>query len=285
MRLARCLYDGKAYCAVVEDDRVCILDSDYSFAQMLAMAPTDIRAHTMAERAIDNVQLLPPVDRPDKIICVGLNYRDHASEAASEPAPYPSLFVRFPSSQVGHRAPIVAPFNSTQFDYEGELAVVIGRPAHHVSPEQAMEHVGGYCCFAENSVRDFQQHSRQITPGKNFLASGAVGPWITTSDEVGDLRALSLITRLNGVEVQRTSLSDMIYDIPALIAYISSFTQLLPGDIIATGTPAGVGALRKPAVWMKAGDILEIEISNVGRLVNPVIGEMERSNILRDGPA
>jgi 2-keto-4-pentenoate hydratase/2-oxohepta-3-ene-1,7-dioic acid hydratase in catechol pathway len=221
---------------------------------------------------MDDVEFLPPVEKPDKIICVGINFPDHATEAdAGEIPPYPSLFARFASSQVGHGLPLRAPHNSEKFDYEGELAVVIGQPGRDVKERDAGRLVGGYTCFAENSVRDFQAHSRQVTPGKNFQSSGAIGPWVTTPDEIEDPAAMEVITRLNGEEMQRAPVSTMIYSVPRVLSYISSFTTLLPGDIIAMGTPAGVGMKRTPPVWLKPGDVLEVEVTGVGVLRNPVV--------------
>lgn len=274
MRLARCVHKGEPRSALIDGEDVHVLPEVAAFADLLGWSENDLRARSVAVASLKSTVFLPPIDRPDKIICVGLNYRDHAAEASAEVPKHPSLFVRFPSSLVGHGVAVVAPVNSAQFDFEGELAVVIGRRGRHVSVAGALDHVAGYSCFAENSVRDFQQHARQITPGKNFLRSGAMGPWITTADDVGDPEALTLATRLNGREMQRAAVSDMIYPIPDLIAYVSSFTELLPGDVIATGTPAGVGALRDPPVWMLPGDILEVDIPGVGTLVNPVVGEM-----------
>jgi 2-keto-4-pentenoate hydratase/2-oxohepta-3-ene-1,7-dioic acid hydratase in catechol pathway len=210
---------------------------------------------------------LPPVVAPEKILCVGHNYRRHVAETGAAVPSHPSFFVRFPSSQVGHEQPIVRPSVSDMYDFEGELAVVIGREARHVAPERALEHVAGYACFAENSVRDFQRHSGQATAGKNFERSGAFGPWIVTADEVADTADMTLVTRLNGNEVQRSGLDDLIFSIPDLIAYASRFTRLKQGDVIVTGTPSGVGSARK------AGDVLEIEISKIGVLRNPVIDE------------
>lgn len=218
-------------------------------------------------------QWLPPIVAPEKILCVGHNYRRHVAETGAAVPNHPSFFVRFPSSQVGHEQPVMRPSVSDMYDFEGELAVVIGREARHVAPERALEHVAGYTCFAENSVRDFQRHSGQATAGKNFERSGAFGPWIVTADEVGDTADMTLVTRLNGQEVQRSGLDDLIFSIPELIAYASSFTRLMPGDVIVTGTPSGVGLARKPPLWLKAGDVLEIEISKIGVLRNPVIDE------------
>ena len=219
------------------------------------------------------VQFLPVIPNPDKIICVGLNYRRHAQEANLPVPDRPSLFVRFPGSQVGHRQNIVRPFLSDQFDFEGELAVVIGRRGRHVTEQDAFRYVAGYACFGEHSVRDWQVHSRQATPGKNFHASGSFGPWLVTADDVGDPAALMLTTRLNGAVMQHESTADMVFTVPQLIAYVSSFAELLPGDVIATGTPAGVGLNRKPPVYLKHGDLVEIEITGLGVLENRVVDE------------
>ncbi len=221
-----------------------------------------------------DVTWLPPITTGGRILCVGYNYRAHLIETNIDIPKYPSMFVRFPSAQVGHGNPIVRPLLSEQFDFEGELAVVIGRGGRHIDPANALGHVAGYACFAENSVRDYQRHATQVTPGKNFDQSGAFGPCLTTADEVPDVAALTLVTRLNGREVQRSSLDDLIFSVPQLVAYASAFTHLQPGDVIATGTPGGVGMARTPPLWMKAGDVLEVEIAGVGLLRNPVIDEL-----------
>jgi 2-keto-4-pentenoate hydratase/2-oxohepta-3-ene-1,7-dioic acid hydratase in catechol pathway len=216
---------------------------------------------------------LPPITDPDKILCVGLNYRRHAQEAGMAIPAYPSMFVRFPGSQVGHEAPTVAPAASEQYDYEAELAVVIGRGGRDIAESDAMAAVAGYACFAENSVRDFQRHAAQATPGKNFESSGAFGPWLTTADEIADLSALRVIGRLNGEVMQDESLADLIFGIPRIVAYASSFARLLPGDVLVTGTPAGVGMAKKPPRWLRPGDVFEVDIPGVGLLRNPVIAQ------------
>jgi 2-keto-4-pentenoate hydratase/2-oxohepta-3-ene-1,7-dioic acid hydratase in catechol pathway len=216
---------------------------------------------------------LAPVTDPDKILCVGLNYTLHAQEAGMAIPKHPSMFVRFPGSQVGHEAPTVAPAASEQYDYEAELAVVIGAEGRHVPESQAMSIVAGYACFAENSVRDFQRHATQATPGKNFESSGAFGPWLTTADEVPDPMALEVVGRLNGEVVQRDSTANTIFSIAQIVAYASTFARLLPGDVIVTGTPAGVGMARKPPRWLRPGDRFEVEIPGVGRLSNPVVAQ------------
>lgn len=217
--------------------------------------------------------LLPPITDPDKVICVGLNYRDHVAEADRALPAYPSMFVRFGGSQVGHGTPTQAPVNSKEYDYEAELALVIGTGGRHIPESDAMSVVAGYSCFAENSARDFQRHAAQATAGKNFEASGAFGPWLTTVDEVRDPATLRVIGRLNGTVMQDAPVSDLIFSIPKLIAYISSFTRLLPGDVIVTGTPSGVGAVRKPPIWLKQGDVFEVNIEGVGLLRNEVANE------------
>lgn len=275
MKLATCRHRGQIRSAIVEGEDIRLLPVECGDIVVLAIDPAQTAALPTVSVAQASIEFLPPVLSPEKIICVGINYRDHAGEApASADTPqHPSLFTRFPSSQVGHRQSMIAPSISEKYDFEGELAVVIGRAAWRVSAEEALSHVAGYSCFAENSVRDFQNHGRQVTPGKNFLHSGAFGPWIATANEVGDPSRLELTTRLNGVVMQHASVSSMIFPVEKLISYISQFTRLMPGDVIATGTPAGVGALRKPPLWMKAGDRLEVDIPGVGLLQNVVAAE------------
>ncbi|MDX1563069.1 MAG: fumarylacetoacetate hydrolase family protein, partial [Gammaproteobacteria bacterium] len=183
---------------------------------------------------------------------------------------HPVVFVRFASSLVGQGPTMIKPAVSEKFDYEGELAVVIGKPARHVSRDAALQYVAGYSCFNDGSVRDFQRHSSQFTAGKNFDASGAFGPWIVTADELPDPAALKLETRLNGNVVQSESTGELHFDIPALIEYISTWTELMPGDVIVTGTPGGVGAGRNPPLWMQDGDTVEVEISGIGCLSNSI---------------
>ncbi|MDR6390918.1 fumarylacetoacetate hydrolase family protein [Paraburkholderia phenoliruptrix] len=219
------------------------------------------------------VELLPVVPDPDKILCVGINYMTHVKETGREIPTKPMFFTRFADSQTAHDAPIVRPLASHKLDFEGELAVVIGRTARHVKAANAFDYVAGYSCYNDGSVRDWQRHTIQFTPGKNFPSTGSFGPWLVTADEVGDPSQLSLVTRLNGEVVQQASLSDLIFDIPTLIEYCSTFTVLRPGDVIITGTTGGVGAFREPPLWMKPGDIVEVEISKVGVLRNTIADE------------
>jgi 2-keto-4-pentenoate hydratase/2-oxohepta-3-ene-1,7-dioic acid hydratase in catechol pathway len=222
--------------------------------------------------ALSAITLLPPIPDPDKIVCVGLNYRAHVGEGGGELPTHPSLFTRFADTLVPHGGAIVVPRLSAELDYECELAFVIGRGGRHIPAESAMEHVFGYTCFNDASVRDYQvRHS--LPAGKNFHATGGCGPWIVTADEVGDPGCLELTTRINGVEHQHGNTRDLIFDIPAIIAYVSGFTPLSPGDIISTGTPEGVGFLRDPRVFLRPGDLVEVFVERIGVLANPVVAE------------
>lgn len=230
---------------------------------------------TAAEGALrhrlDQVTLLPPIPQPDKILCVGLNYAAHIKETGREPQKYPAIFTRYPSSVVGQGEALERPSVSSDFDFEGELAVVIGKIARYVSAAEAKDYIAGYTCFNDGSIRDFQAHSSQFWPGKSFYRSGAMGPWIVTPDELTDIQGSHLRTILNGQEMQTAPISDLAFGIAEIIEYLSQVTELLPGDVIATGTPGGVGKYRNPPVFMKAGDVVEVEISGIGSLRNPVI--------------
>ena len=216
------------------------------------------------------IEYLPTIPNPDKVICVGVNYRPHIEEMGREVPEYPVLFVRFSGSLVGHGQPLVHPGVSGQYDFEGEIAVVIGQRARRVSREQALGVVAGYVPFMDGSVRDWQRHTIQFTAGKNFARSGAVGPCLVTPDELGDLAELGVETRLNGETMQSGRLDELVFDLPYLIEYITTFTEQLPGDIVATGTPGGVGAARNPPVWLCSGDRLEVDLGEAGCLVNTV---------------
>lgn len=215
----------------------------------------------------------PVIPNPGRIICVGINFMAHIREMGREPPQHPWLFVRWPDSQVGHRQSLVKPLASGNYDFEGELAVVIGKTARHVRAADALDHVAGYTCFMDGSVRDWQNHGTQFTPGKNFKSSGSFGPWLVTSDEIPDPAALNLQTRLNGQVMQQAPISDLRFDVPALIEYCSTFAELHPGDVISTGTPGGVGFARKPPVWLQPGDTIEVAIDGIGVLQNPVVAE------------
>jgi 2-keto-4-pentenoate hydratase/2-oxohepta-3-ene-1,7-dioic acid hydratase in catechol pathway len=216
---------------------------------------------------------LPVIPNPDKILCVGLNYETHRKETGRAEVEHPTIFSRYANSQTGHLHPIVRPRVSTDLDFEGELAVIIGKAGRYISRADAMDHVVGYSCYNDGSIRDFQRHTHQFTPGKNFPDTGAFGPWMMTPDELGPLGELKLQTRLNGQVMQEARIKQMIFDIPRQIEYCSQFTRLEPGDVIVTGTPGGVGSRRTPPLWMKPGDIVEVEIERIGLLRNTVADE------------
>ena len=219
------------------------------------------------------LHFLPPVTNPSRILGIGMNYLEHIREMGREPPEYPAMFIRFADSLVGHGQALRRPRVSTHYDFEGELAVVIGKAGRHIDRARAHEHVAGYCCFMDGSVRDYQKHTSQFTAGKNFTASGAIGPWLVTADEIPDPKALQLETRVSGEQMQTGQLADLCIDIPAVIEYLSAVFELQPGDVIATGTPSGVGAARTPPRWLRAGDIVQVTISGVGSLQNPVVDE------------
>lgn len=219
------------------------------------------------------ISWLPVLPNPDKILCVGLNYEMHRKETGRSEVENPTIFTRFANSQIGHGADLVRPRVSHELDFEGELAIVIGKPGRHIARADALSHVAGYACYNDGSVRDFQRHTHQFTPGKNFPGTGAFGPWMMTPDELGELASLRLQTRVNGEIVQDATFDQMIFDVPRIIEYCSSFTRLEPGDVIATGTPGGVGAKRTPPLWLKPGDVVEVEIDRLGTLRNGVADE------------
>ena len=225
------------------------------------------------DHALDAVSFLPPVPNPDKIICVGLNYDEHLRETKREKTEDPALFVRFANSQIGHLNPILLPLESSHLDFEGEIAVVIGTRGRRIPEERAYEHVAGYSCYNDGSIRDLQWATTQWTTGKNFPATGAFGPWLVTTDELPADTRLTLVTRLNGQEMQRATTDMLIHTIPRLIAFISRFTELVPGDVIVSGTPGGVGGRRTPPLWMKDGDVCEVEVDRIGVLRNPIRAE------------
>jgi len=245
----------------------------YLEAKALGLAAT-LPKPNLVDYAAGEFAYLPPIVNPDKILCVGVNYVEHRNETGRPEIPYPTIFTRFANTLIGHDAPIRLPSVSTSLDYEGELAVVIGKPGHRVHRNKAMDIVAGFACFNDASVRDWQRHASQFTPGKNFLDTGGFGPELVTPDELTALAGRAIETRLNGTVVQSATLGDMIFDIPAIIEYITGFTRLEPGDVIATGTPGGVGERRKPSLWMKAGDSVEVSIDGVGKLVNPIEPEL-----------
>ena len=213
---------------------------------------------------------LPVIPNPDKIICVGRNYEEHRAETGRDKTEQPALFIRVAESQVGHRQPILRPRESQHLDYEAEIAVIIGKAGRRISQPDSWNHIAGYSCYNDGSVRDWQRHTVQWTAGKNFAQTGGFGPWLVSADEIPPGSVMTLSCRLNGQQMQHATTEMMIFKIPKLIEYISAFTTLLPGDVIVTGTPGGVGARRTPPLWMKPGDKVEIEIDKVGVLENSI---------------
>jgi len=224
--------------------------------------------------ALDQIKFLPVIPNPDKIFCIGINYRTHMMETSKVVPEAPMVFARYANTQIGHLQPFLAPPESQRVDWEGEIAVIIGKIGRRIKRERAWEYVAGYAPYNDGSMREHQKKDGQWTPGKNFVGSGPFGPWMATRDEVADDAELNLVTRLNGEEVQRATSHDMIYSIPELIEYCSMFSQLEPGDVIVTGTPGGVGSKRTPPLFMKDGDVIEVEIEEIGVLRNPVKSEV-----------
>jgi len=228
--------------------------------------------------ALADVELLPVIPRPEKIICAVRNYLDHHQEALAaglqrELSDFPPIFLRVWRSQVGHGQPVVKPRVSDTLDWEGELAIIIGQGGRDIPEADAWKHVAGYSCYNDVSVREWQFHAKQITSGKNFEGTGPFGPWMVTADEIEPGRKLKLTTRLNGEVVQSSDTGHLIFSVPRLISYASTIFTLVPGDVIITGTPAGVGFGRKPPRYMKPGDVVEVEIEGIGVLRNPVIAQ------------
>lgn len=223
--------------------------------------------------AMSDVTLLPVIPNPSKIICIGLNYENHRKETKRPDVEHPTIFVRYADSQVAHGQALIKPKSTERFDYEGEMAVIIGDGGRNIPEESALEHVAGFACYNDGSVRNWQRHTSQFTPGKTFPGTGAFGPYMVTPDEVGDYTKLPIQTCLNGEIMQDAKLSDLIFPVPRLINYVSQFTPLAAGDVIVSGTPGGVGDKREPPVYMVPGDLVEVEIGILGTLANPVVGE------------
>ena len=283
MKLLSFVIEGRSSYGAVKDNGVVDLgarlaaDGCATLRQLLEASRLVDAARLVAtvspDHLVDKISFAPVIPDPGKIICVGLNYRDHVAETGRTVTEKPALFARFPCSQVGHLNPVVKPKVSDDFDYEGELAVVIGKAGRHVSAAHALDHVAGYACYNEGSIRDWQRHTSQFLAGKSFAESGSFGPWMVTTDEIPDPSKLTLQTRLNGAVVQNTTTDLLITPVPELIAYISTICPLAPGDVIVTGTPGGVGAKRVPPLWMRVGDTVEVEISGIGVLRNKVVAE------------
>ncbi|WP_313682097.1 fumarylacetoacetate hydrolase family protein [Pantoea sp.] len=280
MKLASFVHQGKRSYGIVHDDGVIDLGRRLGdrYADLKSLLAADALHeaqqlnHETPDLRFDDLELLPVIDNPGKILCVGMNYAEKRKEF-DQHNPAPTLFVRFADSQTAHNAPVLKPRHSSEFDYEGELAVIIGQSGEDIAREDALKHVAGYSCYMDGSARDWQH--TWFTAGKNWRQTGAFGPWMTTADEIPDPHRLAIRTWLNGRMVQDDNTASMIHKVAELIEYISTFTCLHAGDVIITGSPGGVGKKRNPPLFMQAGDRIEVEIENIGHL----------SNVIMDAPA
>ena len=283
MKIASFTHQGQDSYGVVQGNQIIDLGS------MKAVLGADLKEVIARNRLVDlaesdlselprldiaDITFLPVIGNPGKILCIGINYATHVRETGRDMPTYPMIFTRFADSQTAHEQAILRPTASHKLDFEGELAVVIGKTARHVKQAEALDFVAGYACYNDGSVRDWQKHTIQFVPGKNFPQTGGFGPWLVTADEIQNPQDLELTTLLNGQVMQHTSTSDMIFDVCKLIEYCSTFTELAPGDVIVSGTTGGVGAFREPPVWMQPGDIVEVEISSIGILRNTIADEI-----------
>lgn len=279
MRWLTFAYQGRASFGVVSASGDAVIDvgarSQYPDLKS-AIAANALDGLAISSRGETGIPLsaitwLPTITNPDKILCVGLNYKAHQEETGRGGEAYPTIFVRFAAAQMGHKAPMIRPRESNTLDYEGEIAMIIGRAGRRIPKERALEHVAGFSIYNDGSVREYQRNTSQFTPGKNFASTGGFGPWMMTCDEVGDLNAMELTTRLNGNVMQNAKSSQLVFGFAELIAYCSTFIELVPGDVIVTGTPGGVGSARKPPIFMDDGDLIEIEVKPIGTLSNRVV--------------
>lgn len=271
---------GKArFGAVVKDGVIDLtgkLDPDVNtIKELISLHMEDQAEEFIAGKNKDlsfsDIIFLPVIPDPEKIMCVGLNYVEHKKETGRPDVDNPTIFTRFADSQVAHMQPMIKPDNSDRFDYEAEMAIIIGKGGRFISEDEALSHIAGYACYNDGSIRNYQRHTSQYTPGKTFPGTGGFGPYMVTPSEVGDYRKLPIELRLNGNIMQKATLADLIFPIPRLISYISEFTALSSGDVIVTGTPGGVGDKRNPPVYMVPGDIVEVDIGMLGLLRNPII--------------
>ena len=279
MKLLSFSFGGRTSYGALKEDAVVDLGrrSNYSTLRAALTASAlaelaDVTASAPGDFKLDEVTLLTPVPDAEKIIAIGVNYKAHILEVGRKPPEQPSTFFRLHSSFARPNEPLVRPKASVDFDYEGELAFVIGKAGYRISREAAFDHIAGYTCLNDGSIRDYQLRG-SLAIGKNFNATGSIGPWIVTRDEIPDVTKLQLETRVNGVRVQHTGIDDLIFDIPAIVAYVSTAIPLKPGDIISTGTPSGVALAKTPPTWLVPGDVVEVQISGIGVLRNPVIQE------------
>jgi 2-keto-4-pentenoate hydratase/2-oxohepta-3-ene-1,7-dioic acid hydratase in catechol pathway len=286
MKLVSFKNAGESHFGLVKEGRVVDLTTRLPYRDLIDFIShgtleqaLDVSANAEGEYRFDDLHLLPVIPNPGKIFCIGLNYKDHVAEAdkklgGREVPQKPMVFARYPESLTGHKQPICRPRVSSQLDWEAELLVVIGKRVPRYTPvEKALSHVFGYAAMNEACLRDYQFHSRQLTPGKNFENTGAVGPWLVTADEVPDPQSLDIEMKLNGAVMQIANTRDMVFSVAELISYISDWLPMNPGDIVASGTMAGVGFAREPQIFMRPGDLAEVSISRIGTLMNHIEDE------------
>lgn len=281
MKITTYSVNGTESYGVVTDDGIIdakpLAGGPQTLRGAIAAGALDIIAEAAAgkspDHSLDEIEFLPVIPDPGKIMAVGLNYRSHVLEGGRDIPEWPMIFTRFANSQVGHGQAMIKPKASDMFDFEGEMAVIIGKTCRHVSEADALSVVAGYSCYNDGSIRDYQRHTSQFVPGKSFYKSGSFGPWMVTADEIPDPATLTLMTRLNGEEMQRATTDDLLFNIPQLIHYLTTVTELEAGDVIVSGTTGGVGFYRDPQVFMKEGDTVEIELDKIGILRNPIVNE------------
>jgi 2-keto-4-pentenoate hydratase/2-oxohepta-3-ene-1,7-dioic acid hydratase in catechol pathway len=281
MKLTSFARNGKPSYGIVEGSAVlnigaALHDRYPDLKSLLAAGASNVAQEAGKNAAsipLADIEYLPVIPNPAKIICIGLNYQEHVAETGRAGSEYPTIFLRFADTQTGHQEPVWIAPETNSADFEAELAVVIGKHARRVPKEKALDYVAGYSCYNDVSIRDWQRHTSQFIPGKNFPKTGGFGPWLVTKDEIPNPQSLPIALRLNGKIEQQSNTSHMIFSVADLIAYVTTFTPLSAGDVIITGTPSGVGFTRKPPLFLKPGDTMEVEISGIGTLRNPVIAE------------
>ncbi len=278
MKLISFTYQGAASYGVLQDEQVLDLGAVFGerapdLKSYLAQGLDLAQAAQAPRRGLAQVTLLPVIPNPGQIFCIGLNYADHVQETGRQSTEHPTIFMRVPESQVAHGQAIVLPPESDRLDYEGEIAIIIGKPGRRIAEADAAAHIAGYACYNDGSIRDWQTATSQWTAGKNFWRTGGFGPWMVTADEIPFGARMTLVTRLNGQEMQRTTTDLLIHSFARQISHLSAFTPLAAGDVIVTGTPGGVGAKRQPPVFMRAGDVVEIDVDRIGVLRNTVRAE------------
>jgi 2-keto-4-pentenoate hydratase/2-oxohepta-3-ene-1,7-dioic acid hydratase in catechol pathway len=285
MKLLSYALGGKETWGVVVGDGVADLGKATKHATLLDFIASpdyarreEIVKGKAAEAKLADIRYLPVITRPEKIVCLIRNYMDHHKEVVAaglkrELSSFPPIFLRVWRSQIGHNEPIIRPRVSEQLDWEGELAVIIGKAGRHIAEKDAMSHIAGYSVYNDASIREWQFHAAAICAGKNFVGTGPFGPWMVTPEEIPDVNNLDLEVRLNGKVMQKSNTSNLIFKIPTIINYCSTIFDLVPGDVLITGTPGGVGWSRKPPLFMKHGDVVEVEFEKVGLLRNPVVDE------------